>query len=221
MSNKIVVFSPHPDDETLGCSGTIVKKLEEGYEVIVVVMTDGQHSHDHVLGINDPPPAVIKTIRREEFKKAMQILGVKENNIVMLDFEDGELDKHLKAAEEKIKKILSKIKPDEVYVTYRADEKKDHEFTYKIVSESLEQVDMSPITYEYPIWSRKRDIAQYSQKNLCIKDITGQLSTKKAAISKYKSQISKISPEQKEPILQKTFIDMFLQKEVFFKTMSK
>jgi len=33
MKKKVIVFAPHLDDETLGCSGTISKKLSEGYDV--------------------------------------------------------------------------------------------------------------------------------------------------------------------------------------------
>ena len=30
---KCLVFAPHPDDETIGVGGTILKKIKEGYEV--------------------------------------------------------------------------------------------------------------------------------------------------------------------------------------------
>jgi len=39
------VFSPHPDDETLGCGGTIIKKKRAGAEVKIFYMTDGRKSH--------------------------------------------------------------------------------------------------------------------------------------------------------------------------------
>lgn len=41
MNKRIIVFAPHPDHETLGCAGTIAKRLNEGYEVLLVVLTDG------------------------------------------------------------------------------------------------------------------------------------------------------------------------------------
>ena len=52
MNKRIVVFAPHPDDETLGTGGTIVRKLNEGYEVVIVVLTDGRYAFSTVLGVN-------------------------------------------------------------------------------------------------------------------------------------------------------------------------
>lgn len=217
-NKRIIVFSPHSDDETLGCGGTIVKKLDEGYEVFVVVMTDGQHSHDHAFGIIDPSPATIKKIRKEEFKEAMKTLGVKEANIVLLDFEDGKLTKNFTEAEENIKSILSKILPAGVYVTCRDDGKEDHECAFEIVSAGLKQVGISATIYEYPIWSRKRDVTQYNDKRIFVQDITDQVTRKKAAINKYKSQITVYSEKQRDPVLQESFVNMFLEKEVFFRS---
>jgi hypothetical protein len=35
MDNRVLIFSPHPDDAELGMGGTIVKFLDEGWEVIL------------------------------------------------------------------------------------------------------------------------------------------------------------------------------------------
>ena len=86
MSKKIIIFAPHPDDETLGCGGTIAKRISEGYEVFVVVMTDGRYAFMNVLDIDsDPTPEELKEIRKEEVKRATGILGVPEENLVFLD----------------------------------------------------------------------------------------------------------------------------------------
>ncbi|GAH34396.1 unnamed protein product, partial [marine sediment metagenome] len=37
---KIVVFAPHPDDEIFGCGGSILKWMDEGYDVHIVYVTD-------------------------------------------------------------------------------------------------------------------------------------------------------------------------------------
>jgi LmbE family N-acetylglucosaminyl deacetylase len=192
--------------------------LGEGYEIFVVVMTDGQHSHDHTFGIIDPSPVAIKKIRKEEFKEAMETLGVKEANSILLDFEDGKLAKNFTEAEEKIKSILSGILPAEIYVTCRDDQKEDHECAFKIVCAGLNQVGISSTIYEYPIWSRKRDVTQYNDKRIFVQDITDQVTRKKAAINKYKSQITIYSEKQRDPVLQESFVKMFLEKEVFFRS---
>ena len=34
---KTIIIAPHPDDEILGCGGTILKRLEEGHEVACLI----------------------------------------------------------------------------------------------------------------------------------------------------------------------------------------
>ena len=201
MCKSLVVFAPHPDDETLGCGAIISRKIGEGYDVFVAVMTDGRHSHNHVLGITDPPPVTIKMTRRGEFHQAMEILGVKKSNTQMLDFEDGELGEHFEEALERSSSILSRVRPVEVYVTYRADKKRDHENAFKIVNQSLTQLGIAATIYEYPIWSRKKAPAEYSKQGTFILEVANQLAVKRAAIGKYRSQTSRFFERQKEPIL--------------------
>ena len=60
----VIVFAPHPDDETWGCGGSIAKKISEGFEVIVVILTDGRYAFSEIFGINsDPTPEELKEIR--------------------------------------------------------------------------------------------------------------------------------------------------------------
>lgn len=40
----ILVFAGYPDGEILGCGGTTARRSSEGYEAIVVVLTDGRHA---------------------------------------------------------------------------------------------------------------------------------------------------------------------------------
>ena len=49
LAASAIVFSPHQDDETLGCGGTIARKKEAGAEVKVVFMTDGSLSHHRFI----------------------------------------------------------------------------------------------------------------------------------------------------------------------------
>ena len=55
LEHNVIIFSPHPDDETLGCGGTIAKKVKEGYQVKIVFMTDGRNAFSKILKINSCP----------------------------------------------------------------------------------------------------------------------------------------------------------------------
>jgi len=116
---RVVVFAPHPDDETLACGGTIVLNTEQGNEVYIIFMTDGRYSHQHTLGINNyPTPYDVKRIRSEEARKATQVLGVEQENLTFLEYEDGTLRNNIEVALKKVQGILQGIKPDLIYLTF-------------------------------------------------------------------------------------------------------
>ena len=142
-----IFFSPHPDDETLGCGGTIAKKCQSGEHVIVVLMTDGSRSHPELISTDK-----LKSIRKKEFFAATNILGVDRNNIIILDFQDGELSHHKNEAINVVKKLLKKTNPDQIFVPYLRENPEDHYMTSEIVLSAMKTISRSCEIYEYPIW---------------------------------------------------------------------
>src|SRR5262245_66408698 len=67
--NRVMVISPHPDDETLGCGGTIRKHVVEGDIVHVELLTSGEK------GGHDLSAADIAAMREQEAMAAAAILG--------------------------------------------------------------------------------------------------------------------------------------------------
>jgi LmbE family N-acetylglucosaminyl deacetylase len=211
----MIVFAPHPDDETLACGGTIVKKIEEGFDVYVVVMTDGRHSHDVTLGLAEPSPETIAEIRETEFKEATRVLGVNPSNLILLGFEDGKLREHMSEARERTVRILHEVRPVEIYVPHRDDANKDHRTTYEIVDGSVREAHLRSKTYEYSVWNGK---IPHAELKVFVMDIHGELRRKMEAISKYKSQISKCFPKQEKAVLSKEFVNMFRSETETFYT---
>lgn len=223
MKKRIVVFAPHPDDETFGCGGTIAKKIKEGYEVIIVLVTDGRYAFSKLLGIeSDPTPIQLKEIRKEEVKRATKILGVKEKNLFFLDFEDGSLYKHEKELQEKIIEILKKTNPVEVYFPYEKDSHPDHRAVNRVVRDSIRRLGLKTMKYKYSVGQKYGRIGplidiflNLFKKNMIWNDISEFLPTKRAAIEEFKSEISIISRSQKRPLMRK--IGKFLKnKEIFY-----
>lgn len=64
----VLVFAPHPDDETLGCGGAIMRHLEYGDAVTVVIVTDG------AFGSAENRQAYVQT-RHQEALRAAEVLG--------------------------------------------------------------------------------------------------------------------------------------------------
>jgi len=211
MSKKMIVFAPHPDDETLGCGGTIAKRISEGYEILVVVMTDGRHAFSEMLGIDsDPSPEELKEIRREEIKRATKHLGVQEKKIVFLDFEDGKLKENSKEAEEEVTQILKESCPTEVYFPYEKDDHTDHRATNRIIRNSIKKIGLQALKYQYSIYQKYSrfgpiidKLLNFFRHNIVQIDVSNYLILKEAAIRSFKSETAIISNHQKRPILPK------------------
>ena len=80
MKGRIIVFSPHPDDEALGCEGTIAKRVREDHEVYII-LTDGRHSH---RPFSYPLPEELIVLRRKEALN-LDKAGIKQDIIGFVD----------------------------------------------------------------------------------------------------------------------------------------
>ncbi len=83
---KAMVIFAHPDDAEVQCAGTVASWVEEGIKVTYVILTKGDK------GTQDPAMTgeELAGLRREEQKRAAEILGVEK--VVFLEMEDGELE---------------------------------------------------------------------------------------------------------------------------------
>ncbi len=223
MVDRIIVFAAHPDDETLGCGGTILKRNSEGYEIVIVVMTDGRHSFSENFGIvSQPSPDDLVQIRKKEFFEAAKVLNVPKENLRFFDFEDGALAEHEAEANEKVIEILDEIKPVEVYFTYKKDSNKDHQATSRIITKSIRSTGLSTAQYQYSIAQRFSRISpiiaillNHLLHNLILIDVSQFLGRKEAAIRMYHSQTTVIANGQKKPVIKN--VNKFLKdKELFY-----
>jgi LmbE family N-acetylglucosaminyl deacetylase len=94
LQQSALVFSPHPDDESLGCGGTILKKKQAGANVKLVHVSDGGASTTLI------PREELTAMRRKECVDAGRVLGV--DDIYFLDFPDGNLWEHIPAATDRV-----------------------------------------------------------------------------------------------------------------------
>ena len=82
---KVLIVVAHPDDEVLGCGGTIAKLVDEKNKVKVIFLSDGESSR--LKKVNNKK----NLFRRACAVKAMKVLGVK--NFSFNRFPDNEFDK--------------------------------------------------------------------------------------------------------------------------------
>lgn len=146
-ASSAIVFSPHPDDETLGCGGTILLKRRAGAELRVVFMTDGSSSHAHLVGRDR-----LRTMRAGEAREATHVLGLSGADVTFLDAPDGELKQARGAVQAQVEELLRLHRPEQVFVPYRLEPPEDHRVTNHIVHAALKATDSRAVVYEYPIW---------------------------------------------------------------------
>jgi LmbE family N-acetylglucosaminyl deacetylase len=148
LAQSALIFSPHPDDETLGCGGTIIRKREAGATIRIVMMTDGSASHVAIM-----PKKALKKVRKREAIDAAGRLGVVEKNITFLDFPDGRLGRHASAAQRKVAEILERYTDDEVFIPFSGEPLHDHLQTNRIVRNAIQAIGHNRTVYEYPLWA--------------------------------------------------------------------
>jgi LmbE family N-acetylglucosaminyl deacetylase len=149
---RVLVFSPHPDDETIGIGGYIAQSIRNGADLRIVLVTNGNYRHQ-------------EAIRYAEFKKATGILGVPETSLVFLNFSDHSLRTINQTVLEAVLRIqIDQFHPDIIIYTHPKDYNPDHAAIGKAVTAILESGQYNVTAYEYLvhyelIWPQPRKFA--------------------------------------------------------------
>jgi LmbE family N-acetylglucosaminyl deacetylase len=149
---RVLVFSPHPDDESIGIGGYIAKSIENGADVEIILVTNGDfHGNEQV--------------RYAEFKKATEILGVPDSNLICLGFPDGKLDNIDPAVlSVALQSQIEQFNPNIIIYPDVQDANPDHSTIGKAVQKILAADPQQITSYEYLvhfklIWPRPRELA--------------------------------------------------------------
>ena len=147
LRRPTLVVAPHPDDDTLGCGGTIARKRRLGVDVAVAVLTDGAFANRDLID-----RAELTAIRGREEIASLDQLGVGPHRAWFLGFRDGALRQDEAAAAAQLVPILEEVRPAEVFVTAADDGHPDHEAAYRIARQALASVGSEAAVVEYPVW---------------------------------------------------------------------
>lgn len=125
MGNKVLVVAPHPDDESLGCGGTILKHRARGDSVHWLIMTSVHEAHGFTA------KRVIS--RALEIKRVAKLYGFDGTH--QLGFPTTKLDKlPLGELIAKVSDVMSAIKPEIVYIPFGGDIHSDHRITFEVMA---------------------------------------------------------------------------------------
>jgi LmbE family N-acetylglucosaminyl deacetylase len=220
-AQSAVVFSPHPDDETLGCGGVIASKRGQQVPVTVVLMTDGQASHD----IGGVQPEELSQRRKQEAIAALAVLGVAPADIYFLNQPDGKLQalselqrQHLI---QQLCDLLQFVKPQEIYLPHAKDSHPDHQATFSLIAAAIARTGLAVPVFQYPIWLFWEGCLFHHYQLSDLKgayrlEISPVQSQKRQALQSYNSQLQPLVSGSSSA-LPPAFLNLFFSShEVFF-----
>lgn len=135
----ILVFTPHPDDETFSMGGTLALLAKNRNTIYIVIYTnDNKGSLDQAMTRER-----LAAIRRLEEEQSAVTLGISKENIIWLGYEDGDLEyAEPKRLRGEVARILKKIRPDIVFapdpgMTSVQWNKTDHRMAAQITTDAF------------------------------------------------------------------------------------
>lgn len=203
---NILVFTPHPDDETFSMGGTLALLAEQGNKITIVIYTnDDKGSRDLEMTSEQ-----LARIRRAEEEEACRLLGIGKENIIWLGYRDGELEyadpQRLRGEAARLIKLH---KPDAVFspdpgVKHDQWHKTDHRMAARITQDAFiaaewhlyypqhlldEGLKPHPVPVAYHYYSQAPN---YEVDITPKMDIKGQAAA--AHVSQFEPSIDKYSP---------------------------
>ena len=169
-TDRILVVTPHADDETIGCGGLLLKY---GPQTDVLLLSDGRFGYDR----SDPEATPEKTrlLRQQEFKDVMAFLNVRK--YTLLDLPNCDVYRYYS--------VVSKYdirEYDYIFVTSRFEKSQDHLHAFYFLRKMIKAQHSKARLIEYEVWVPIPDPQ-------VILDISDVIETKKQALSFYASQL--------------------------------
>jgi LmbE family N-acetylglucosaminyl deacetylase len=179
QSKRILVIAAHPDDEVLGCGGTMALHARAGDEVSVVITCTGRPAEASANG----------TAQQSYTQRALEELGVRDFRL--LGFPDQRLDTlALTDIITPLEQVVREVQPSIVYCQYGGDVNRDHEILFKailVATRPLERFIDAIYAFDTASsteWAYPRSFVPDTWM-----DISAALDAKLAAMSCYESEL--------------------------------
>ncbi|MDD4271692.1 MAG: PIG-L family deacetylase [Patescibacteria group bacterium] len=178
---KILVIAPHPDDEVLGCGGTIKKYVKAGDEVFLGIVTKAYAPDWSEKYMED---------KLVDIKKSNAVLGFKKT--YFLDLPTVKLDTiPRKELNDKIRGLVKEVDPDILFIPHVGDLNHDHRLVFEaclVAARPTGNKIKKILAYE-TLSEASRGAKQFTPN--AYMDITKTLKDKLKAIACYKSELQK------------------------------
>ena len=188
--SRILCIAAHPDDEVLGCGGTLAKFSRKGSECNVLIMGEGITSRNSYSGSTKSD--LLKDLRCNA-KEASDILGV--SNTIFYDYPDNMFDTvPLLEMAKTIETVVEDTKPNIIFTHHMSDLNVDHSIVFRatlIATRPMAgKIVETVYTYEVPSsseWSFSSISPEFRPNTFF--DISEELGKKIEAISLYKTEL--------------------------------
>lgn len=188
---SVLIVAAHPDDEVLGCGGTIARYVDKGRTVHVVILAEGATSR--TPSRDRDAAAEQLSVLAEAARLAASILGV--TTLELLSFPDNRMDgvdrlDVVKAIEE----IVAIHQPSTVITHFGGDVNVDHRVTHDAVIAACRPQPRHPVKellfFEVPSSTEWRPpCGQATFTPNCFVDISTTLDRKLQALAAYESEL--------------------------------
>ncbi len=202
----VIVAAPHMDDGVLGCGATI-SALPHKRLVHFVYATDGSRSPVPSFPWQGRASSELPSIRRQEAKEALGVLGIPVENIHFLGLPDGSLSRNGDRLRQLFNELLDRLEPAHLLIPFRRDRHPDHLALNRAVIDLLRLRSPRPSVAEYFVYYRWRllpsgDIRSFIQSELLTRQVSSEAARRKReALSCFKSQTTLFFAWQHRPVL--------------------
>jgi LmbE family N-acetylglucosaminyl deacetylase len=166
--DRVLVLAPHPDDDSLGCAGTVALLADRGAIVTILTVTDGEATKGAALTREE-----IACRRRSESARAAAIIGATPR---YLGLPDGGLLERERELEGLLRIAISEIGPNVVFVPWLLDGHPDHRALADALAAAMNDADNGA---ERQIWGYEVWTALVPNR---IVDITAAIERKRSAL---------------------------------------
>jgi LmbE family N-acetylglucosaminyl deacetylase len=143
-NDRILVLAPHPDDETLGCGGTIPLHLQAGDDVRIAIVTDGRRSRAGGLDAD-----TMVAVRARESQNAIGVLQSENKphngNLELVQYMLPEGSWRTTELVDILIRQISEWKPTIIYSTSRVDFHPEHLRVAGTLARALQSYPVTPM----------------------------------------------------------------------------
>jgi len=130
LNKNVLIVASHPDDEVLGCFGTVEKLIKQGYKAYTLILGEGKTSRDQKRDLENRKDEISEL--RKEILEANNTIGIEK--VFIESFPDNRFDGvELLDIVKVVSKVIDEIKPEIVFTHFENDLNIDHQITYKAI----------------------------------------------------------------------------------------